>query len=49
MQDDLKLEINLPGDMTKLQTPVDFYVPKPSGINYTDSMHISCKQTNNER
>ena len=48
MQDDLKLETNLPGDITELQTPVDFVVPKPSGINYIDSMHISCKQTNKQ-
>ena len=30
MHDDLKLEINLPGDVRELQTPVDFVVPKPS-------------------
>ena len=48
MKDDLKLETNLPGDMTKLQAPVDFVVPKPSDINYTDSMYISCKQTNKQ-
>ena len=29
MHDDLKLEINLPGDVRELQTPVDFVVPKP--------------------
>ena len=40
MQDDLKLEINLSGDKAELQTPVDFVVPKPSGISYTDSMYI---------
>ena len=32
IQDDLKLEINLPGDVTELHTPVDFVLPKPSGI-----------------
>ena len=48
MQDDLKLEINLSGEKAELQTPVNFVVPKPSGISYTDSMSISCKQTNNE-
>ena len=29
MQDDLKLEINLPGDVAELQTSVNFVVPKP--------------------
>ena len=48
MQDDLKLEISLSGDKAELQIPVDFIVPKPSGISFTDSMYISCKQTNNE-
>ena len=40
MQDDLKLEINLSGDKAELQTPVDFVVPKPSGISSTDSTYI---------
>ena len=29
MQDDLKLEITLPGDVAELQTSVNFVVPKP--------------------
>ena len=49
MQDDLKLEVHLPGDVRELQTTIYFVAPKPSGINYTDSMYISCKQTNNGR
>ena len=48
MEDNLKLESNLPGDIAELQTPVDFVVSKPSGINYTDSMYISCRQTNKD-
>ena len=40
MQDDLKLEINLPGDVAELQTSVNFVVPKPWGISYTDYVYI---------
>ena len=48
MQDDLKLEINLSQDKAELQTPVDLVVPKSSVLSYTDSIYISCKQTNHE-
>ena len=33
MQGDLKLEVNLPGDVRELQTTIYFVAPKPSGIN----------------